>query len=73
MLTEFSEDAAGRLRMEEGDIQTLSTLAGLLVDQAYTLFRNLCQTFGNTVLYAECYVMNTLVAFVKPLLNGALG
>ena len=58
--------------MEEGDVQPLSTLTGLLVDQAHALLRYFCQTFGNTVLYAECYVVNTLVALVEPLLDGAL-
>ena len=59
--------------MEEGDVQAFGTLAGLLVNQAYALLRHFCQTFGNTVLYAECHVVNTLVALVEPLLDGALG
>ena len=73
MFAKFREDAAGRFWMEEGDVQPLSTLTGLLVDQAHALLRYFCQTFGNTVLNAECHMVNTLVAFVEPLLDGALG
>ena len=58
--------------MQEGDVQTFGTLAGLLVNEAYALLANLCQCFGYTILYAECYVVNTLVAFVQPFLDGAL-
>jgi hypothetical protein len=58
--------------MEEGDVQTLSTLTGLLVDQADALLRYFCKTFGYTVLYTEGYMVYTFVAFVEPFLNGAL-
>ena len=73
MLAEFCEDAAGRFWMEEGDVQPLSTLTGLLVDEAYALLRNFGKTFGHTVLHAEGYVVYALVALVEPLLDGALG
>ena len=73
MLTKFCENTAGRLRMEEGDVQALSTLTRLLVDEAYALLGYFCQTFSHTVLNAECHVVNTLVALVEPRLDGALG
>ena len=59
--------------MQECDVQTLGTLAGLLVDEAHTLFTDFGESTGHTVLNAESYVMHTLVALVKPFLNGALG
>ena len=55
--------------MQEGDVQTLSALAGSLVDQANALLADLSQCVSNTVLDAECYVVNTLVALVEPLLD----
>ena len=57
--------------MQEGNVQAFSTLAGLLVNETDTLFTNLSQSVGYTVLNTEGYVVNALVAFVKPLLNGA--
>ena len=57
--------------MQEGDVQTLGTLAGLLVDEAYALLADLGQTLGHTVLHAERYVVYALVALVEPLLDGA--
>ena len=59
--------------MQEGDVQLLSTLARLLVNQTDTLSTNLSQRIGYTVLDAESYMVNTLVALIKPLLDGALG
>jgi len=73
MFAEFCENTASRLRMQEGDVQALGTLTRLLVNEAYALLRHFCQTFGNTVLYAESYMVNTLIALVEPLLDGALG
>ena len=58
--------------MQEGDVQLLSTLARLLVNQTDTLSTNLSQRIGYTVLDAESYMVNTLVALIKPLLDGAL-
>ena len=72
MLTKLSENACSRFRMEEGDIQTLCTLTGSLVNQTNTLFTNFCQCVSHAVFNAECNVMNPLVTLVEPLLNSAL-
>ena len=58
--------------MQEGDVQTLGTLAWLLVYEADTLLADLSQCVGHTIFYAECYVVNALVALVQPLLDSAL-
>ena len=58
--------------MQESNVQTLGTLTGLLVNQTDTLFSNLSQSVGNSILNAECYMVYTLIAFVEPLLDGAL-
>ena len=73
MFTKLGKNAAGGLRMQEGDVQTLSTLTGSLVNQADTLLTHFCQCVGHTVLYAESHMVYTLVALVEPFLNGALG
>jgi hypothetical protein len=58
--------------MQEGNVQTLGTLARLLVNQTHALLRYLGEAFSHTVLYAESYVVYTLIALVEPLLDGAL-
>ena len=73
MLTEFGEDTAGRLRVEEGDVQALCTLAGSLVDETNTLLADLGKAIGHAVLNAEGHMVHTLVALVEPFLDGALG
>ena len=45
----------------------------LLVYQAYALARHLSQGIGHTVFNAESHMVNTLIALVQPLLDGALG
>ena len=57
--------------MQEGDIQALSALTRCLVDETYALLADFCQRVGNTILDAECYMVNALVALVEPLLNCA--
>ena len=69
MLAQLRQNTTGALRMKEGNVQTLSTLAGLLINEADTLLADLGKTFGNTIFYAECYMMNAFVALVKPLLD----
>ena len=59
--------------MQEGDVQLLGTLARLLVDETNALLADLSQCVGYAILDAECHVVNTLVALVEPLLDGALG
>ena len=73
MFTKFCQDAAGALRMQEGDVETLGTLAGLLVDEAHTFVADLSQGIGHPILNAEGYMVHTLVTLVEPFLNGALG
>ena len=58
--------------MQESNVQTFGTLTWLLVDEADTLAVALGQCVGYTVLDAESYMVDTLVTFVKPFLNGAL-
>ena len=58
--------------MQESDVEVLCALAWSLVDKAYALFVTLCQSIGNTVLYTESNVVNTMVALIEPLLYGAL-
>ena len=58
--------------MQEGDVQTLSALTRLLVDETNALLADLGQCVGYAILYAECYVVYALVALVQPLLDGAL-
>ena len=72
MLAELGQNATGALRVKEGNVQTLSALARFLIDEADTLLADLSQSFGNSVLYAESYMVHTLVALVEPLLDGAL-
>ena len=72
MLAELGEDAHGALRVQEGDLQTVGTLAGSLVDEADALLADLSQSVGYAVLYAESYVVYAFVALVEPLLDGAL-
>ena len=58
--------------MQEGDIQVLGTLARFLVNQTDTLLADFSKCVGNTIFYAEGYMMYTFVTLVKPLLNGTL-
>ena len=58
--------------MQESDVQVLSTLARFLVNQTDTLLADFSKCVGNTIFYAECHMMYTFVALVKPFLNGAL-
>ena len=73
MFAKLGQHAASRLRVEEGDVELLGTLARSLVDEADALAVALCQSIGHTVLNAESHVVHTLVALVEPLLDGALG
>ena len=73
MFTKFGQDAASGLRVQESDVQTLSALAWSLVDETDAFLADLGQSLGYTVLYAECYMVHTLVALVEPLLDGTLG
>ena len=59
--------------MQEGNVQTLGTLAGLLVNEANSLTVTLYEGFLHAILYAECNVVYALVTFVEPLLDGAIG
>ena len=72
MFTKFSQYTCSALRMKEGNVQLLGTLAWSLVNQTNALFGYFCQRICYTVFDAESDVMNTLVTFVKPLLNSAL-
>ena len=73
MFTKFGEDTAGGFRMQEGDVQSLGTLARCLVNETQPLLVALGQCVGYTVLYAEGYVVYALVALVEPLLDSTLG
>ena len=59
--------------MQESDVQLLGAKAGSGVNQAYALAFNLYEGFLHAVLYAEGYVVNTLVAFLQPLGDRTLG
>ena len=58
--------------MQESNIEAFSTFTRSLVNQANALTIAFGKCFGNTVFNAECNMMNALVAFVEPFLNGAL-
>ena len=59
--------------MQEGNVQTIGTLARSLVNEAYALLVTHGKSFAHTILHLECYMMNATSAVVQELLYGALG
>ena len=61
--------------MQEGDVQALSTLAGLRVNDAATLLLYLVQGVLYTILNGKCNVLDAATAAVllDELGNGTLG
>ena len=72
VLAKFCQNSARVFRMQECDVEVLSTFARSLVDETNTLAVAFSQRISYTILNAECYVVNALVAFVQPFLNGTL-
>ena len=71
IFAELCEDADGAFRMQESNLQTVSALAGSLVDEADTLAVALSESFSHAVLDAESDMMNAATAVVEILLNSA--
>ena len=59
--------------MQERNVKVLRSLARLFVDEAYAFFITFSQRVSHAVFDAECYVVYSVVAFVKPFLYGAVG
>ena len=73
MLAELGKNSTSRFRVQEGDVQLLGSLAGCLVDQANAQAVAFGKCVGHAVFDAEGHVMNTVVTFVEPFLDGAFG
>ena len=73
LFAQLGQNAACAFGMQESNVQALGTFARSLVDEADAFLVAFSQRVGHAVLNAESHMMHTLVAFVKPLLYGALG
>ena len=58
VFAKLDERTAGRLRVEECDVEALGTFAGSLVDKAAAFFLSFGKSVGYAVLHSECYVLD---------------
>lgn len=75
VFAKLDESAAGRFRVEEGDVETFSALAGGLVDEGASLFGYFSECVGYSVLDSESDVLDAAAAavFLDELRDGAFG
>ena len=73
ILAEFGEDSDGALRMQECDVEAVSTFAGSGINEADSLLIALGKRTCHAVFNAEGHMVYALVALVEPFLDGALG
>ena len=73
LLAKFCENSASRFRMEECDVQTISTLTGSFVNKADALLIAHSESLAHTIFNLEGNMMNTTTTIVEELLNGAFG
>jgi hypothetical protein len=64
VFAKLDERTAGRLRVEECDVEAFGTLAGSLVDKAAAFFLSFGKSVGYTVLHSECYVLDAAATAV---------
>lgn len=70
VIAELGEDTEGALGVEEADVQTFSALAGVLVDELYTLVCHFCERFVG-VRHGEGNVVDPFTALFDELGDGA--